>query len=84
MKALVSAAGWMTYRELAFRANQYARWGLSQGLKSGDAIALMMANCAEYVALWLGLTRIGVTVALINTQLSGNALAHCILRCASS
>jgi fatty-acyl-CoA synthase len=76
--ALVSAEGSMNYQELVFRADQYARWGLSQGLKPGDAIALMMANCAEYVALWLGLTRIGVTVALINTQLSGDALAHCL------
>ncbi len=37
-----------------------------------------MPNCAEYVAVWLGLTRIGVTVALLNTHLSGDALAHSI------
>jgi fatty-acyl-CoA synthase len=39
---------------------------------------LLMPNCAEYVAIWLGLTRIGVTVALINTHLTGQALAHAI------
>jgi fatty-acyl-CoA synthase len=37
-----------------------------------------MHNTPEYLALWLGLTRIGVTVALLNTQLRPAALAHCI------
>jgi fatty-acyl-CoA synthase len=40
--------------------------------------ALLMPNCAEYLAVWLGLTRLGVTVALANTHLAGDALAHCI------
>ena len=37
-----------------------------------------MSNCAEYLAIWLGLTRIGVVVALINSQLAGEVLAHSI------
>ena len=36
------------------------------------------ATAPEYLAIWLGLTRIGVTVALLNTQLRRRALAHCI------
>ena len=38
----------------------------------------MMPNCAHYMAIWLGLTRTGVAVALLNTQLRGEVLAHCI------
>jgi fatty-acyl-CoA synthase len=37
-----------------------------------------MGNCPDYMAIWLGLTRIGVTVALVNTNLRGAALAHSI------
>ena len=44
----------------------------------GDTVCLMMANCAEYFAIWIGLTRIGVIVALINTNLTGDGLAHAI------
>ena len=51
---------------------------LRQGLKSGDTVCLLMANCAEYMAIWLGLSRIGVVVALINTNLAGDALIHSI------
>ena len=37
-----------------------------------------MPNRPEFMALWLGVTRIGGVVALINTNLTGAALAHCI------
>ncbi|HEX3914739.1 MAG TPA: long-chain-acyl-CoA synthetase [Steroidobacteraceae bacterium] len=76
--ALISVEASMTFRELGRRCNQYSRWGVSQDLKSGDSVALLMSNCAEYLATWLGLTRIGVVVALVNSQLAGEVLAHSI------
>lgn len=76
--ALASTEASMTYRQLGIRCNQYSRWGISQGLKSGDAVSLLMANCAEYLPIWLGLTRIGVEVALVNAQIAGSVLAHSI------
>ena len=74
--ALESAEASMTYGELAQRCNQYARWGLAQGLKRGDTVSLVMSNCAEYLAVWLGLTRIGATVALANTHLLPEGLGY--------
>jgi fatty-acyl-CoA synthase len=76
--ALVSVEATLSYRDLAMRCNQYARWGLAQGLDSRDTVCLLMANCAEYLAIWLGLTRIGVVVALVNNNLAGEALVHSI------
>jgi fatty-acyl-CoA synthase len=76
--ALVSTEASMSYGQLGFRCNQYSRWGMGRGLKSGDGVALLMSNCAEYLAIWLGLTRIGVVVALVNSQLAGDVLAHSI------
>ena len=37
-----------------------------------------MPNRPEFMALWLGVTRVGGVVALLNTHLTGPALAHCI------
>ncbi len=76
--ALVSTEASMSYGQLGIRCNQYSRWGIGRGLKSGDAVALLMSNCAEYLAVWLGLSRIGVVVALVNSQLAGEVLAHSI------
>jgi fatty-acyl-CoA synthase len=76
--ALLSAGESLTYRALAARANRYARWALDQGLAKSDVVCLMMPNRPEYMAIWLGLTGVGVVVALINTQLRGSSLSHCI------
>jgi len=74
--ALVSTDAALSYRELAAACHRYARWGLTRGLARGDTVCLVMANCPDYMAIWLGLSRIGATVALINTNLRGELLAH--------
>jgi fatty-acyl-CoA synthase len=76
--ALLSSTGSMTYKELAQNVNRCAHWAMAQGLGRGDVVCLMMLNHIDYVAIWLGLTRIGCTVALLNTNLRGDALLHCI------
>jgi len=76
--ALLSDRESFTYRELAARANRYARWTLAQGIQKGDTVCLMMPNRPEYMALWLGVTRVGGVVALLNSNLTGMTLAHCI------
>lgn len=76
--ALTSRDATLSYRELAAWVNRYARWALEQGLATGDAVCLLMPNCPDYLAIWLGLTRVGVVVSLLNTNLTGEVLAHSI------
>ena len=68
----------LTYRQLDALANRFAAWGEAQGLKRGETVALLLPNRAEYVPAWMGLAKIGVATALINNNLSGAALAHCV------
>jgi len=68
----------LSYGGLSACAARYARLGLSHGLGRGDVVCLYMQNRAEYLAIWMGLTRIGASVALINSNLVGDALAHCV------
>jgi fatty-acyl-CoA synthase len=76
--ALLSDRESLSYRELSARANRYARWSIELGVAQGDTVCLMMPNRPEYLAIWLGVTRVGGIVALLNTSLAGAALAHCI------
>ena len=76
--ALIGPDGFLTYRSLAETANRYARWAVAQGLKPGETVCLLLQNCPDYPAIWLGLTRAGLTVALLNTHIKGPSLAHCI------
>ena len=76
--ALLSDRECFSFRTLAERANRYARWALAQRIAKGDTVCLLMPNRPEYMAIWLGITRVGGVVALINTNLVGPSLAHCI------
>lgn len=68
----------VTFRDLEVQSNAVANWALSVGLKRGDVAALVMENRPEYIVTWLGLTKIGVQIALINYNLVGRSLLHCI------
>jgi fatty-acyl-CoA synthase len=76
--ALIGQQETLSHAGLAARANRCARWALAQGIKKGDTVCLLMPNCPDYLALWLGITRIGGIAALLNTNLKGEALGHCI------
>jgi fatty-acyl-CoA synthase len=67
-----------SHAQLAARANQVARWALAQNIQKGDVICLLLPNSPDYMATWLGITHVGGIAALLNTNLAGEALAHCI------
>jgi fatty-acyl-CoA synthase len=76
--ALLSDRQCLSFRALAGLSHGYAGWAVEQGIGRGDVVGLLMPNCPEYVAIWLGVTRTGATVSLLNTHLRGGSLAHCI------
>ena len=47
-------------------------------LKKGDCVALFMENHPENPGIWLGLSKIGVITALVNTNLKNEPLLHSI------
>jgi fatty-acyl-CoA synthase len=68
----------VTYGEMDAIANRFAHWAKGIGLRRGQTVALFMPNRLEYFCVWYGLSKIGVVTALINNQLSGLPLAHCL------
>jgi len=76
--ALLSERQILSYAALAARAGQYAGWTRAQRIAPGEVVCLMLPNCPEYLAIWLGITRAGGVAALINTNLVGDALRHAI------
>jgi fatty-acyl-CoA synthase len=68
----------ISYADFDKRANQFAHWGLSIGLKKGDCVALFMENRPDYIAFWAGMAKIAVKTALVNNNLTGAGLAHCV------
>ena len=68
----------LSYAQADALANRAAHWARAQGLEPGDAVALVLPNRLDYVPLWLGLIKAGVVPALVNYNLQGAALCHCI------
>ena len=67
-----------TYDDMETYANRVAAWAKGEKLSQGDCVAVFARNRIEYVALWFGLSKLGIIPALLNYQLSGKALAHCV------
>lgn len=73
-----SREGCYTWTQTYDRANQYAQWFLSQGVKPHDYVAFYLTNSPDFIFAWLGLWAIGAAPAMINYNLAGRALTHCL------
>lgn len=67
-----------SYEDLNAWSNQIAHYFLSIGAKKSDVVAVMMENRPELIATVLGLAKIGVVSALVNTSQTGKVLTHSI------
>jgi acyl-CoA synthetase (AMP-forming)/AMP-acid ligase II len=59
-------------------SNQIAAWAKTLNLKQKDTVALMMFNKPEFFSIWLGLSKIGISTGLLNTNITGKPLLHSI------
>lgn len=51
---------------------------LENGFKKGDVVGLLMENRPEFVAIWLGMSKVGIVSALINYNQRLVSLLHSI------
>jgi acyl-CoA synthetase (AMP-forming)/AMP-acid ligase II len=67
-----------TFDEVEAYSNRVAHWALSVGMKSRDVCGLFMENRPQYIMTWLGLCKVGVIIALINSNNKRKTLLHAI------
>jgi citronellyl-CoA synthetase len=58
--------------------NQFANQLTALGINRGDTVSVMMENRVEFLAIIVAVNKLGATAALINTNLTGRPLTHCI------
>jgi fatty-acyl-CoA synthase len=68
----------LSWRALASRASRVAHLLAARGITRGDVVALIGKNSPDYLALLLGGSLVGATVALVNHHLSGAPLLHAV------
>lgn len=71
-----------SYRRLASEACQIAAGFQHWGLAKGDRVALLLDNSPEFVALYLGIIRLGAIPVPINTRYRAREISHILQDCA--
>lgn len=56
-----------SYEELRDRSKIVATSMLQAGLRKGDCVGILAGNCSQYIEVFLGATRVGCCVAVLNT-----------------
>ena len=66
----------ITFNELDVLSRQFAAYLQQQGLKKGDAVAIMMPNLLQYPIALFGALRAGMTVVNVNPLYTPRELKH--------
>ena len=74
--ALTEEGRQLTFSSLIQRINRVSNAGLGLGLVPGDHVALMCANCIEFVEVTCGMSEIGVAPAMINARSTAHEASY--------
>ncbi len=75
-EAIVFESVRLCYGELNERVNRLASGLGSLGLRRGDHVALMLANCHEYMEAYYALSKLGMVAVPLNWRLSDKELTY--------
>ena len=67
-----------TYREMIYTSDRIAKALYESGIRKGDAVGIMTANCPEFLFCCLGILETGAAVVPINSLLKEDDVAHII------
>jgi citronellyl-CoA synthetase len=81
---IVTNGGELSWAEFQRLANQISRLVESRGVGKGDSVSVMMENHPTTLASVIGIAQLGAVAAMVNTNLSGRQLQHCITETGST
>ena len=76
--ALIQGDSQITYAELDERANRVAHVLLDLGVRTGDRVAVLGRNSADYVAIIFGLAKTGAIIVPLNVWYKGDEIVYAV------
>lgn len=68
----------LTWGEFDRRANQVANLLLSNNIKQGNKVALLMTNCLEWLPIYFGILKTGALAVPLNFRYTSYELQYCL------
>lgn len=68
----------ITWDEFNRRANRFANFLLSRGIKKGDRVAILLMNCIEYLPIYFGILKTGALAVPLNYRYTADEIKYCL------
>lgn len=66
---------WNVFNE---KANRFANFLLSRGVKKGDKVAILLMNCLEWLPIYFGILKTGALAVPLNFRYSSEEIDYCV------
>ena len=68
----------MSWKDFDRRANRFANFLLSRGLKRGTRVAILLTNCLEWLPLYFGTLKAGMLAVPLNFRYAADEIRYCL------
>ena len=68
----------MTWKDFDHRANRVAHFLISQGIKKGDKVAILMMNCLDWLPIYFGILKSGALAVPMNFRFDADEIKYCL------
>lgn len=67
----------MTWREFDIKANRFANFLFTRGIKKGDKVAVLLMNCLEWLPIYFGILKTGALAVPMNYRYAADEIKYC-------
>ena len=68
----------MTWSEFDTRANRFANFLLTRGIRKGDKIGILMMNCLDWLPVYFGILKTGALAVPLNFRYTADEIKYCL------
>ena len=66
---------WKVFNE---KANRFAHFLISRGVKKGDKVAILLMNCIEWLPIYFGILKVGALAVPLNFRYAASEIEYCV------
>ncbi len=68
----------LTWGEFNKKANRFANFLLTRGIKKGDKVAVLLMNCLEWLPIYFGILKTGALAVPLNYRYASDEIKYCL------